>query len=136
MYTKPNGGEGREMNCSGNSEPCHAILTAPAMLAIFNTTPLDLTSIGAKACVTASKPHTFTSNSFLLSSTLVSRRGMTNMRPALFTKTSRRPAVFFSTVAAQEEMDDALVTSRGRISISGCDASEAALAELRRVAKT
>lgn len=117
--------------------PCQAILTAPAILAMFSTTPRERTSIGAKACVTANMPHTLTSNSLLPCVRSVSSNGITNMPPALFTSTSSRPPVLAATAAAHEVIDAVSVTSSGRTSTRpGINVSDAALVGSRSVAST
>jgi hypothetical protein len=110
------------------------------MLAIFSTTPRDRTSIGANACVTASRPHTFTSNSCLALTRSVSSSGMTNMLPALLTSTSRRPPVWAATAATHDAIDAGSVTSSGSTSMRPGPARElassAALDGSRSVAST
>ena len=131
MLMQSDGKEGKNPNA-----PCHAIRTAPAILAMLSTTPLLRTNIAAKPCVTLNRPQTLTSYIFFAAAISVSSKGITNILPALFTSTSSLPPVLFSTVETQLETEAGDVTSRGRISMDGFEAREVALATVRNVAKT
>lgn len=115
--------------------PCQANGVAPDTDEMLRMTPRALTNRGANACETANIPKTLPSYTSLASCIGAWTKGLNNKAPALLTRTSRLPPVFYRTCLRHSTIDSRDATSRGSTSNPTLSGKARTLAGLRAVAK-